>query len=121
MFPMEIVKNNIAALVCGLLHMSFLSVSIAETMHLGILSLSYHIFLQWQDLGFLSFRFPSIYETIIFSLNIRGRFSPAIMLWLLMVGGLSGSTTLEDKWRKVLCNKAWTCVKSNLEISYGAF
>ena len=100
MFPIEIVMDTMAAVMYRLLHMSFLSGSIDEAIRLGLLSLSYHIFLQWQDLRFLPFHIPSIYKTTLSSLQHRVEFPPAIMLWLLMVGDLSRSTTLDDKWLK---------------------
>jgi hypothetical protein len=100
MFPMEIVMEIMAAVMYRLLHMSFLSGSIEEGICRGLLSLLYYIFLQWQDLRFLSFYFPSIYKTTLSSLKHRVEFPPAIMLWLLMVGGLSSITTLDDKWLK---------------------
>jgi hypothetical protein len=49
MFPMEIVMDTMAAVMYLLLHMRFLSGSINEVIRRGLLSLSYHIFLQWQD------------------------------------------------------------------------
>jgi hypothetical protein len=45
--------------------------------------------------------FTSIYKATLSSLKYRIEFSPAIMLWLLMVGGLSRFTTLDDKWLKI--------------------
>jgi hypothetical protein len=49
MFPLEIVMDTMAAVMYRLLHMSFSSGSIDEVIRLGLLSLSYHIVLQWQD------------------------------------------------------------------------
>jgi hypothetical protein len=100
MFPMEIMMDTMAAVMYRLLHMRFLSASIDEVIRLGLLSLLYHIFLQWQDLVFLSFYFPSNYKNTLSSLKHAIGFSPAIMLWLFMVRGRSRLTTLDDKWPK---------------------
>jgi len=123
MFLIEILMDTMAAVMYRLLHMSFLSGSIEEGIRLGLLSLSYYIFLQWQDLGFLSFYFPSSYKTTLSSLKHGVEFSPAIMLSLLMIGGLSRFTILVDMWLKNplqehldICHvKSWNELRDSLK------
>lgn len=97
------------------------SIAIDEAICLGILSLSSHIFLLWQDLEFLSFQFPSIYKTTLSNLKHTDGFPPTIMLWAFMIGGLSRFTTLDDKWLKDSCKNIWTFVTSNRGMSCGVF
>jgi hypothetical protein len=99
-FSMKIVMDSMTAVMYRLLHMSFLSGSIDEAIRMGLLSLSYHIFLQWRVLGFLSFHFPSTYKTTLSNLKYTNGFPQMIVLWFFMIGGLSRFTNLDDKGLK---------------------
>jgi hypothetical protein len=99
-FSLEIVLDTMAAVMYRLLNMGFETDSVEEAIRLGLLSLSYRIFLQWQDMGFPSFYFPSIYRSSLSNLKLVDGFPPQIMLWLLMIGGISGFTTPDNMWLK---------------------
>jgi hypothetical protein len=99
-FSLEIVLDTMAAVMYRLLRMRFETGSINEAIRLGLLSLSYRIFLQRQDMGFSSFRFPSIYRNSLSNLKLADGFPPGIMLWLLMIGGISRFASSDNAWLK---------------------
>lgn len=100
MIPPEVSEDTMASAMYRLLRTGFETGSIDEAIRLGLLCLSYHIFLQWQDMKLSHVHFPSAYKNCLVNLKLVDRFPSRIMLWLLMIGGISMFTTSDDTWLK---------------------
>jgi hypothetical protein len=99
-FPLEIVRNTMASVMYRLLHMSFETGTLEETVRLGLLALSYHLFLKWQDMNLPSAHFLSAYKNNLLHLKLIEVFPVQIMLWLLMIEGISIVDPPNDSWLK---------------------
>lgn len=123
MVSLEIILDTMASVMYRLLQMDFETDSGDEVIRLGLLSLSYHIFLQWCDGESAYLYFPSTYKNCLLDPNLTSRFPSQIIIWLLTVGGISIFTTSDDTWLKhslqehiVICKlKSWSEMRGILK------
>ena len=97
LMPSEMICDTMVAVTYRLLYMSFTTSSIDETLRLGLLAFSYHVFLQWQDIKLPYHQFPFTYRNNILGLKSNG-VSSELMLWLLMVGANSVFKISDEAW-----------------------
>ncbi|KIW61931.1 hypothetical protein, variant [Exophiala xenobiotica] len=97
--------DTMASVMYRLLHMSFDQGSVDEAVRLGLLGLTYHIFLQWQYLRLPYVYFPWVYKDCLLHSKLVDGASSQIMLWLLMVGAVSAFTTSDHPWLMVCLRK----------------
>ena len=90
--------ETMASVMYRLLHMRFTFGSVSETIRLGLLAFSSHVFLQWRDIKPSYLHFPTAYRHCLVDQEASARFSPQIMLWLLMIGAISVFTGADDEW-----------------------
>ncbi|OGM47778.1 hypothetical protein ABOM_003239, partial [Aspergillus bombycis] len=120
---MEFFMETMTSVMYRLLHIKFETGSIAEAIRLGLLAFSSHIFLQWQDIRRQYVQFSASYKDSLVSLKYLDGVSSHIVLWLLMVGGISVFGTSDDEWLKPwlransqLCKvKSWPAMRGVLE------
>ncbi|KAI1387869.1 uncharacterized protein F4822DRAFT_294691 [Hypoxylon trugodes] len=98
----EIIDGTMAAVMYRLLHMDFASDSIDEAIRHGLLTFSYHIFLQWQDIRPPYHRFATTFKNCIINLHKTDGISPRLMLWLLIIGSVSIFDIADDTWLREL-------------------
>jgi hypothetical protein len=94
----EIIYETMIAVTYRLLHMGFAAGSIDETVRLGLLAFSHHVFLQWQDIKLPYYHFPTTYQNCILGLKLVDRVSSQLMLWLLMTGANSLFNVSDEVW-----------------------
>lgn len=94
----ETIHNIMASVMYRLLYLKFETGSTDEAIRLSLLGLSYHVFFQWQDMKLPYPHFPSSLKKCLVHPDISNDFPPTIMLWLLLVGAISGLS--EDIWLK---------------------
>lgn len=94
----DFLQGTMASVMYRLLYLKFETGSIDEAIRLSLLGLSYHVFLQWQDMNLPFPHFPSTFKKCLVNLKINDGFPRHIMLWLLIVGGISGLSG--DRWLK---------------------
>ncbi|KAF2708916.1 hypothetical protein K504DRAFT_408203 [Pleomassaria siparia CBS 279.74] len=94
----DLIHNTATAVVYRLLHMSFASDSVDETIRHGLLAFSYHVFLQWQDIKLPNHSFSSLFQQRILELTLVHGISPQLMVWLLMTGAISVFRILDEAW-----------------------
>jgi hypothetical protein len=94
----EIIRETMTAVIYRLLHMGFAAGSIDETVRLGLLAFSHHVFLQWQDIKLPYYHFPTTYKNCILGLKLADRVSSQLMLWLLMTGANSLFNVSDEAW-----------------------
>lgn len=96
--PKETSLNTMAAVTYRLLHMDNLDdSSVDESIRLGLLAFSSHIFLRIQDVKPLYAYFPDAYRRCLSSVNFQKGTSP-LLLWLLMIGAISFFTPADHCW-----------------------
>lgn len=94
----EVIHETMTAVTYRLLHMGFAVGSMNESVRLGLLAFSHHVFLQWQDIKLPYRHFPTAYQTCILGLKLVDGASSQLMLWLLMTGALSLFDISDDAW-----------------------
>jgi len=97
----EIIHEMMVAVIYRLLRMGFAAGSIDETVRLGLLAFSHHIFLQWQDIKLPYRHFPTTYQSCILGLKLVDGVSSQLMLWLLMTGTISVFNISDEAWLRV--------------------
>jgi hypothetical protein len=107
----RLLYDTMASVMYRLLHMSFDTGSVDEAVRLGLLGLTYHIFLQWQYLRLPYAYFPSVYKKCLLDPKLVDRASSQIMLWFLMVGAVSAFTTSDYPWLK-------DCLREHIDICH---
>ena len=85
----EIVYDTMSAVMYRLLRTSFPETSQDETIRQGLLTFSYHIFLQWQGIKPSLRGFPAAYKDHLLDIELAGGASPDLVLWLLVIGAIS--------------------------------
>jgi hypothetical protein len=115
MVSLEIILDTMALVMYRLLQMGFETASGDEVILLGLLSLCYNIFLQWCDGKLAYLHFPSTYKNCLLDPQLTSSCASQIIIWLLMVGGISIFTASDDRGLKhslqehvVICKvKSW--------------
>lgn len=115
--------ETMTSVMYRLLDIKFETGSIAEALRLGLLAFSSHIFLQWQDIRRPYIQFSAAYKDCLVSLKSLDGVSSHIVLWLLMVGGVSVFGASDDEWLKPwlransqLCKvRSWPAMRGVME------
>ena len=95
--PKEILLNTMASVMYRLHDMSFDPTTIDESLRLGLLAFSSHIFLHLRDIKPSHTRFPDVYRKSLLQFSTSEGSSP-ILLWLTMIGGISVFSPADDPW-----------------------
>ncbi|KAK8057615.1 hypothetical protein PG996_011552 [Apiospora saccharicola] len=99
LLPPETIHGTMTAVMYRLFHMGFASGSFNETVRLGLLVSTYHIFLQWQDIRPPSHGISASYHQSLRRHMSDGGLVPSkTMVWLLTVGAVSLFNIFEDDW-----------------------
>jgi hypothetical protein len=94
----DIIHETMTSVMYRLLHTSFAAGSIDKTVQVGLLSFSYHLFIQWQDIKLPYQHFPKTYQDCIQGLEVIDTISSRLMLWLLMTGAISLFHISNETW-----------------------
>lgn len=105
--PKEILLNTMASVMYRLLDMSFDPTTMDESFRLGLIAFSSHIFLRLGDVKPSHTRFPDAYRKSLLQFSTTEGSSP-ILLWLMMVGGISVFGSADNPW-------LITCLQANIE------
>ncbi|KIX02149.1 uncharacterized protein Z518_08088 [Rhinocladiella mackenziei CBS 650.93] len=109
MLSPRLLYDTMASVMYRLLYMNFDPGSVDEAVRLGLLGLTYHIFLQWQYLRLPYVYFPSVYKNCLLDPKLMDGASSQIMLWFLMVGAVSAFTPSDHPWLK-------DCLREHIDI-----
>ncbi|KAK6822722.1 hypothetical protein PG989_001610 [Apiospora arundinis] len=98
LLPPESIHGTMTAIMYRLFNMGFAAGLLDETIRLGLLAFTHHIFLQWQDV-----RVPCHEVTAAFRQSLRQHkphdlVPPETMMWLSMVGAVSLLDISEESW-----------------------
>ncbi|EXJ96426.1 hypothetical protein A1O1_01552 [Capronia coronata CBS 617.96] len=96
----ELLYDTMASVMYHLLHMNFDPGSIDEAVRLGLLGMSYHAFVHWQDVRLPHVYFPSVYKNCLLDPRLVDEAPSQVMLWLLMLGAVSAFTASDYPWLK---------------------
>jgi len=110
-FSLEIVLDTMVSVMYRLLAMDFETGSADEAIRLALLALCYCVFLRWQGMTLPASNFPAQFMSSIIDLKVRNGFLEQVILWLLMVGGISVSSDPQDRWLKA-------CLQEQLVIGH---
>ena len=94
----EIIHETMTAVIYRLLYMAFPAGSIDETVRLGLLAFSHHVFLQWQDIKLPDHHFLTTYQDCMMRLKLVEGIPSQLMLWLLMTGANSLFNLSDEAW-----------------------
>lgn len=99
LLPPETIHETMTAVMYRLFRMGFAAGSLDETLRLGLLVFTYHIFLQWQDIRPPSYGISASYrQSLRHHMSDGGSVPSETMLWLLMIGAVSLFNISEDGW-----------------------
>jgi hypothetical protein len=93
--PPATIYETMTAVMYRLVHMKFGPSSLDETVRLGLLAFTHHIFLQWKDIVLPRHRFSERYRRCLTDQTLEDMI-PA--LWLLMVGAVSVFRISDEPW-----------------------
>ncbi|KAI1074918.1 hypothetical protein F5B20DRAFT_573754 [Whalleya microplaca] len=93
------IYGTMTAVMYRLLHMGFAAGSLDETLRLGLLAFTHHIFLQWQDMRLpCHHQFRHIYRNHLQVHPLEDTVPPQLLMWLLMIGAVSVFGISEEPW-----------------------
>ncbi|KAI0900058.1 hypothetical protein F4806DRAFT_277181 [Annulohypoxylon nitens] len=94
----ETIYRTMTAVMYRLLHMSFESGSLDETVRLGLLAFTHHVFLQWQGIKpSCRHQFRHAYRNYL-QIHPFDKAPPQLLLWLLVIGAVSLFSVSEEPW-----------------------
>ena len=93
-----IIYRTMIASMYRLLRMSFGAGTLDESLRLGLLAFSHHIFLQWQDRRLPCDSLSESYRNYLQGHLIGDTISPQLSLWLLMIGAVSLFSISDELW-----------------------
>lgn len=96
--PAATMYGTMTAVIYRLLHMSFSVDSLDETIRLGLLAFTHHIFLQWKDICISCNGFSERYRLYLRRQSPEQSVASYVMLWLLMVAAVSVFRISEESW-----------------------
>jgi len=106
----QLIHETMAAVIYRLLPMPFAPGSINESIRLGLLVFSYHVFLQWQDIKLPHHCLATKYRKCIQGVTVTDEISSRLILWLLMVGTNAFYNISDEVWlRELLKECAGRC------------
>jgi hypothetical protein len=83
-----------------LLHMRFAPDSLNETIRLGLLAYSAHVFLQWHTCKARTQQLCSSYRGTLLAIDGQRKQDPHLILWLLFIGSVTVFTESDYTWLK---------------------
>jgi hypothetical protein len=83
-----------------LLHMRFAPDSLSETIRLGLLAYSAHVFLQWHTCKARTQQLCSSYRGTLLAIDGQRKQDPQLILWLLFIGSVTVFTEADHAWLK---------------------
>ncbi|MCJ1472281.1 hypothetical protein MMC13_000928 [Lambiella insularis] len=92
------IYGTMTAAMYRLLRMGFAAGTLDESLRLGLLVFTYHIFLQWQDMRLPCHSLSESYRNFLQVHAFRDIIPPRISLWLLMIGAISLFSVSEELW-----------------------
>ncbi|KAI0124993.1 hypothetical protein BJ170DRAFT_635930 [Xylariales sp. AK1849] len=92
------IYGTMIAVMYRLLRMEFEAGTLSETLRLGLLAFTHHIFLQWQDISPPCHCFSDVYRDYLQSNTLYDTVSPRTSLWLLMIGAVSLFSVSDEPW-----------------------
>ena len=96
--PPATIYGTMTAVMYRLLRMDFAQCSLNETVRLGLLAFTYHIFLQWQDVRLPHHHFSETYRHHLLCADLEKIVPSRVLLWLLMTGVISLFRISEEPW-----------------------
>jgi len=94
----EVIHDTMVSVIYRLLFMDFPAGSLNEVMRLGLLTFSYHSFLQWQDDKPPRHKFHTTYQECVLHLGVVKGVTPQLMLWLLMIAANTLFDVSNEEW-----------------------
>jgi hypothetical protein len=92
------IYGTMTAVMYRILRLRFVVGTLDESLRLGLLAFTHHVFLQWQDMRFPFLPFAESYRKYL-KLHILGdAITPRISLWLLMIGAISLFNVEDEVW-----------------------
>tara|TARA_R110002060_G_scaffold6536_2_gene9899 strand:+ start:564 stop:1220 length:657 start_codon:yes stop_codon:yes gene_type:complete len=119
----ELIHQTMASVIYRLLHLGFATSSLDETYRIGLLTFSYHVFLQWQDIKFAHSQCAEKFRNHIKGVMSADNLSPGFIVWLLMTGTSAFFKVEDEVWlRESLrecagkCNiRSWKDMENSLK------
>jgi hypothetical protein len=96
--PPATIYETMTAVMYRLVHMKFGPSSLDETVRLGLLAYTHHIFLQWKDICLPRHRFSERYRFCLADQTLEDIIPAQVMLWLFMVGVVSIFRIPDEPW-----------------------
>ncbi|ETS86475.1 hypothetical protein PFICI_00303 [Pestalotiopsis fici W106-1] len=92
------IYGTMRAVMYRLLRMKYEAGTLDESLRLGLLAFTHHVFLQWQDMKMPPHHpFSGIYRHYLQDYALKDTMPPHLSLWLLMIGEVS-SFSLSGEW-----------------------
>jgi len=118
----ELIHQTMASVIYRLLHLGFATSSLDETYRIGLLTFSYHVFLQW-DIKFAHSQCAEKFRNHIKGVMSADNLSPGFIVWLLMTGTSAFFKVEDEVWlRESLrecagkCNiRSWKDMENSLK------
>ena len=92
------IYGTMTAVMYRLLRVGFAAGTLDESLRLGLLTFTHHIFLQWQDIRLPCHPLSESYRNYLQVHALRDTISPRILLWLLMIGAVSLFSVSDELW-----------------------
>jgi hypothetical protein len=92
------IYGSMIAIMYRLLRMGFAENTLEESLRLGLLAFSQHVFLQWRDMRLPDHPFSMSYRNHLRSYSLGNMIPPRISLWLLMIGAVSFFNIPDELW-----------------------
>ena len=94
----HLIHETMASVMYRLLDMALPHGSFDEAVRLGLLTFSYHVFLQWRDIPLPHRDYPDTFKRCLVGLIHAGQASSSFILWICMVAAVSLFNVEHDVW-----------------------
>jgi hypothetical protein len=94
----KVIHDTMVSVTYRLLFMKFPAGSLDEVVRLGLLTFSYHGFLQWQDVKPPHHKFHTTYQGCVLHLGVVEEVTPQLTLWMLMIAANALFDISDEKW-----------------------
>ena len=92
------IYGTMTAVMYRLLRMGFATGTLDESLRLGLLAFTHHVFLQWQDIRLPCHPLSESYRNYLQVHALGDIISPRISLWLLVIGAISLFSVSNELW-----------------------
>lgn len=93
-----LIFGTMTAVMYRLIRMGFAVGTLDESLRLGLLAFTHHIFLQWQEMKLPHHPFSKSYRNYLQIHTLKDTVPPRILLWLLMIGAISLFSVSDELW-----------------------